>query len=286
MRALAEFVMRGRVQAIGVAVLGLVLPFFVWISAATIGLVALRRSGQDIFVVLGWALLAALGTLLWHGDPGPLTAIVMTPIAAMVLRWTRSWPLALVAIVLGGLLSGLAVNTMGADFVIQLVTLLNEFIGKLREQMPAQQAAVLGELNAVQVSGLLALRSACLTVIALLLARWWQAALYNPGGFHAEFHQLRLPLPVALALMAGGVLIALIGDDYRWWSALFALPFVVSGFALVHGVIGLKGWGRGPLVALYLSWIVLWEVATATLLVLALVDSWWDFRGRLRARAQ
>lgn len=286
MRALAEFAMRGRVQAIGIAVLGLVLPLFAWVSAAVVGLVALRRGGQDAVVVLGWVLLAAVAVLFWQGDPGPLTALIATPIAALVLRWTRSWPMALVAIVLSGLLSGLVINTAGGAFVAQLVTLLNEFIGKLREQMPAEQAAMLGELTAVQVSGLLALRSACLTVVALLVARWWQAALYNPGGFRDEFHRVRLPLPLTLSLIVAGFAIALLGEDYRWWSALLALPFVVAGLALIHGVVGLKGWGRAPLVVLYLALIVLWEVATATLLLLALVDSWLNFRERLRARLQ
>src|SRR5579864_7939747 len=106
MRALAEFVMRGRVQAIGIAVLGLVLPLFAWASAAVVGLVALRRGGQDTVIVLGWVLLAAFAVLFWQGDPGPLTALIATPVAALVLRWTRSWPLALVAIAVTGLLSG------------------------------------------------------------------------------------------------------------------------------------------------------------------------------------
>lgn len=286
MRAVAEFAMRGRVQAIGIAVLGLVLPLFVWASAAIVGLVALRRGGQDTVVVLGWVLLAAVAVLFWQGDPGPLTALIATPVAALVLRWTGSWPLALVAIVVSGVLSALVINTAGGAFVTQLVTLLNEFIGKLREQMPAEQAAMLGELTVVQVSGLLALRSACLTVVALLVARWWQATLYNPGGFRDEFHRVRLPLPLALGLIAAGFAMALLGEDYRWWSALLVLPFVVAGLALIHGVVGLKGWGRAPLVVLYLALIVLWEVTTATLLLLALVDSWLNFRERLRARLQ
>lgn len=286
MRALAEFVMRGRAQAIGVAVAGIVLPFFVWISAAVVGLVVLRRSPQDAFIVLGWSVLAAAAMMLWHGDPGPLAAMFGTAVAAAVLRWMRSWPLALAVIVVAGLLSALLLNIADGGFIAELVTRLNAFLTMLREQMPAEQAALLGEMNAVQVSGLLGLRSAFLMVIALVLARWWQALLYNPGGFREEFHRLRLPVPIVLALLAAGLLLALVGGEYKIWALLFALPFVVAGFALVHGVVGIKRWGRGPLVVLYVAWVLVWELVTATLLLLAVADSWWDFRGRLRARQE
>lgn len=284
MRALAEFAMRGRAQAIGVAVAGIVLPFFVWVSAAVIGLVALRRSSQDTFIVLGWSLLAAVAVMLWQGDPGPVVALVGTAVAAGVLRWSRSWPFALVAIVVAGLLSAVLLNAVDSRFVTELVAMLNEFLAKLRERMPPEQASLLGAMSAVQVSGLLGLRSACLMVAGLLLARWWQAALYNPGGFREEFHSLRLPVPVVVGLIAAGVLVAVVGSDYKIWSALFALPFIVAGFALIHGLVGLKRWGRGPLVVLYVAWLLVWELVTGALLVLAVLDSWWDFRGRLRAR--
>lgn len=286
MRALAEFVMRGRTQAIGVAVAGIVLPFFVWVSAAVIGLVALRRSSQDTFIVLGWSVLAAIAIMLWQGDPGPLTALLGTAVAAGVLRWSRSWPLALVAIVVVGVLSAALLNAVDSRFVTELVAMLNEFLAKLRERMPAEQAVLLGEMSAVQVSGLLGLRSASLMVVALLVARWWQAMLYNPGGFREEFHNVRLPVPIVIGLIAAGLLVVTIGNEYRVWAALFALPFVVAGFALVHGMIGIKRWGRGPLVVVYVAWLLVWELVTGALLLLAIVDSWWDFRGRLRARQQ
>lgn len=286
MRALAEFAMRGRAHAIGVAVAGVVLPFLIWVSAAVVGLVALRRPAQDAFIVLGWSVVAAIGILLWQGDPGSVAALIGTAIAAWVLRWSRSWAFALLAIVVVGLLSALVLNGIENRFVAQLVVMLNEFLTKIREQMPAEQAALIGQMNAVQVSGLLGLRSASLMVVALLLARWWQALLYNPGGFREEFHALRLSLPVALGLIAGGVLITQIGSDYRLWAGLFAMPFLVAGFALVHGIVGIKRWGRGPLIVLYIAWLVAWELVTGVLLLFALVDSLLDFRGRLRARQQ
>ena len=284
MRALAEFVMRGRTQAIGVAIVAILMPFFVWVSAAVIGLVALRRSGQDTVIVLGWSVLAAVAVMLWQGDPGPVVALIGTAIAAAVLRWTRSWPFALVAIVVSGLVSAAALNAFDSGFVNELVDMLNQFLGRLSAEMPADQAALLGKMSATQVCGLLGLRSACLMLIALLLARWWQAMLYNPGGFRDEFHRLRLPVSVVIGLIVAGAAITQIGRDYQVWAALFALPFLAAGFALVHGIVGLRRWGRGPLVALYLAWLVAWELVTIALLLLALLDCWWDFRGRLRPR--
>ena len=97
---------------------------------------------------------------------------------------------------------------------------------------------------------------------------------------------LRLPLPIALGLVVIGLLLTLLGPEYRVWLALLGLPFVIAGIALVHGMVALKGWGRGPLVVMYLAWFFLLGIMTATLFLLALVDSWIDFRGRLQARSR
>ncbi|MFT3931926.1 MAG: hypothetical protein QM709_16685 [Spongiibacteraceae bacterium] len=284
MRALAEFVMRGRVQAISVAIAGVVLPFCVWVSAAVIGLVTLRRSAQDAVVVLGWGVLAAMAMLLWQGDPGPVVALIGTAAAAWVLRLSRSWPYALVAIVIAGLLSALVLSASHSGFVAMVTEKLNELFVALRTKMSAEQAALLGEMTTIQVSGLLGIRSAALIIIALLIARWWQAMLYNPGGFREEFHRLRLPGSMVIGLIAAGLLIAQIGSDYQIWTGLFTLPFVVAGVALVHGLVGTMRWGRGPLIVLYIAWLVALELVTGVLVLMALVDSWWDFRGRLIAK--
>ena len=43
------------------------------------------------------------------------------------------------------------------------------------------------------IMGLFAMGQAYAMISFLVLARWWQSQLYNPGGLRAEFHQLRLP---------------------------------------------------------------------------------------------
>lgn len=280
MRALAEFVMRGRTQAIIVAVLAAATSLFAWIGAAVVALVTLRRGPGAGFVVLGWALLPALAVALWRADLGPLTLLLGGAAAALVLRQTVSWPLALVTAAAAGLLTTLALQTVGSAYVDQLLAALRELFGELRSQMPAEQRALLSEPTAAQVAGLLGLSTAATSVIALLLARWWQAALYNPGGFREEFHRLRLPPLVSAGLIGAGVVATLPGPDYRFWAAIFAVPFTVAGFALMHGAVALKGWKRGPLVVLYVTWLFS-DWVKALVLLAALVDSWWDFRGRL-----
>ena len=57
------------------------------------------------------------------------------------------------------------------------------------------------------------------TVLKLFLARWWQARLYNPGGFQQAFHSLRLSPLILLSLMPfliGG----LIAQSPLWLSVL------------------------------------------------------------------
>ena len=60
MRGLAEFIMRGRWQALAVAVLGAGSLLFGWLSAAAVALVTLRKGVTDGSWLVLWALLPAL----------------------------------------------------------------------------------------------------------------------------------------------------------------------------------------------------------------------------------
>lgn len=274
--------MRGRAQAVAVAALGVISLLFSWVSAAVVGLVTLRRGAGQGLIVLAWALLPALAVGLWGRDIGPITALIGTTAAAVVLRGTVSWPYALVTASLCGLLTSLIVHTLASGYVEQLLAMLGELFEQLRSQMPADQAQQLMQPTAAQVSGLLGFGATSSAVAGLLLARWWQALLYNPGGFREEFHRLRLPLVVAGGLVAALGLTGALGGEYRFWALIFAVPFVVAGFGLIHGVAAIKGWGRGLLVVVYLGWLLTDWVKFA-MFAAAVIDSIWDIRARMRA---
>ena len=115
-------------------------------------------------------------------------------------------------------------------------------------------------------------------IACLALARSWQAGLYNPGGFREEFHALRLSrkqLLLLVALMGLGIVLAVPAASLLAW-----VPLLVAGVALVHGFIGLKGMSGFWLVGFYALLLTTWPTILIVLL-LALVDTFADFRGRL-----
>ena len=106
MKGLAEIVMRGRLQALLVVVAGSGSLLFCWISAAALALVTLRKgAGAGVWLYM-WALLP-VGTLLYFvHDSGPLMLLSGTMVLALVLRTTVSLPLAVLAAVGVGVVTG------------------------------------------------------------------------------------------------------------------------------------------------------------------------------------
>ena len=192
MKAIAEFAMRGRFQALLLAVGGSGSILFCWISAAVIALITLRKGVGNGAQLLLWALLPS-GVLLYAvGDSGPLALIVGTTALAMVLRTTVSLSLSVLTGIAVGALSGLALVAFGGPYLEQMVTLFGDFLANLEQQLSQGGEAVqLPRPTVVQIAGMLGVGTGTMSILCLLLARYWQAALYNPGGFGGEFRLLR-----------------------------------------------------------------------------------------------
>ena len=117
MKGLAEFVMRGRFQALLVTVVGSGSLMFCWISAAVVALVILRKGVGAGAWLLFWGLLPA-GTLAYVvGDGGPLALLLGTALLALVLRVTVSLPTTVLARVAVGGVTGLAIMAFGGAYL-------------------------------------------------------------------------------------------------------------------------------------------------------------------------
>ena len=276
MRGLAEYVMRGRVQALLVAVIGASTLMFSWISAAVIALVTLRRGPAEGAYILAWAVLPAGFLLFTFGDSGPLGMILGTTALAVLLRWLVSWPLVLVATTGVGVITGFALLAFGGHYLEELAGVFTEFFSRFGGQL---SDAKLQAPGVVTLAGMLGLINAVSCVLCLLLGRWWQAALYNPGGFRKEFHGLRLTPQFSLLLVLGMLAVSTIGSEYRPWAVLFALPLSVAGLGFVHARAAHRNLGMGWLGVFYVLWLLLDPVKLIVVGV-AVADSWIDFRSR------
>lgn len=285
MRGLAEFVMRGRWQALAVAALGAGSLLFGWVSAAAIALVTLRKGVSDGSWLTLWALLPAGLTAYFSGDSGSVLLLLGTWVLAAVLRVSVSLALAVLVSAVVGYLSGFTLLWLSGDFLQQLAEVFDAVLSQLEASLDSQSnvEAVLNRPSAPQIAGMLAAGNSGIAVLSLLLGRYWQALLYNPGGFKREFHALRLPPQWTLGLVVITASLWFVEPGLSGWAAIAAVPLMFCGFALAHARAGASGQGTGWLTAFYVLWLVLDPVKVA-LIAVVVIDAFINFRARWQQR--
>ena len=284
MRGLAEFVMRGRWQALAVAVLGSVLVFAAPISAAAIALVTMAQGTRDGSWVALWSLLPAL-LLGWvSGDYGTGFLLLSVFVGAMVLAQTLSLSLALLAIVPVSAIGGVLLLTLNSAFLEAMLSMLDTWIAALQAESPESGES----LNAfrptvTQVAGLMATGNALMASLSLLLGRYWQAVLFKPGAFGEEFRAFKLPSVLTALLVLAAMLGALNGSEAAAWSALAGIPVTLAGFALFHHIAKRQQLGGTFLTVGYVLWIIVDGLKVGVLLAV-LLDAFLDLGRRARSK--
>src|SRR5690554_678885 len=275
MRALAQYAMNGRRQAILASGLCGLIPLVNLLVPALVALVCLRHGPRETLIVVAWA---ALPLICWAlaGDVIPLTLLVGVTGLAVILRNTASWQYTLLAAILVGVGAELVLR-LRPDILAVMVEVLDNVLasGALAEQPEIGPDALRNLLI-----GVFGVMHMFLAICLLILARWWQAELYNPGGFRQEFHQLRLQPGVALLLVVMFVVASFAGTALSGWVMYFMMPLFFAGLALIHGLVGLKTLSLLWLLAFYL--LLLNPLVAQLLSVAALIDSWYDFRSRIK----
>ena len=281
MRGLAEFIMRGRWQALGVAVLGSGSLLFGWVSAAAIALVTLRNGSASGGWLTLWAILPAIIIAAISGDTGSVLLLLGTFSLAVILRESVSLSLAVMASVPLALLGGAALTLFNGVFLQELVATFNQALAQFEQELAQGEAAemVFNGVSVPQVAALLATGNAVIALLSLILGRYWQASLYNPGGFGEEFRALRLPVGAVLLMASAALILWWMGADWRVWSAVVVLPLTIVGFSLLHAFAKRAGKGVTWLTLMYALWIVLDPVKWLWV-GCVVIDTFADVRGR------
>lgn len=299
MKAFAGWVLAGRLNALaltsGFAVLGAVFPPLLLISLASLALVGLRMGARE-------------GLLVAAGSAGLMFALSLTDsrgvwagAAVFTFLWLLTWLMSQVYRQYAS--TAWMINAAGAIGVLLVIAaylILGEpaayWLGLLEQHLRPQLVQMQFVQNEAELDRLLVGFSRAMTggimglvcllvIVSLLLARWWQAMLFNPGGFQREFHGLRLG-----RLMAWSMLTLLAISLTSHFSLTIDLATVVwllflfQGLAVIHHLVLQLGMSVGWLIGIYFLLMIIPYYATPVLSGLGLIDTWFDFRLRVRGR--
>jgi len=282
MRGLAEFIMRGRNQAILTGVIAAIVPLMSWLAAAVVGLVTLRRGLAQGVSIWGFVMIPAVLQMLYLESASLAVVLVSALLMSYILRLTVSWEKML--------FSGVLISLAGVFFIQYyspgLIEPLAELVKQLLTNLETDLVAELGEQEYqkaihIFVLAIIGFSNLLMSLVAVLLARSWQAKLYNPGGFQKEFHGFRLSIYGCVAGVLGGLLVINTNETMSVLVFLIPVPYIVAGIALVHGVIAKKGLGGFWLLWFYAFAFIMGPSLIILLVLLAIADSLVNFRGRI-----
>lgn len=293
MHRLASFIMAGRTQAVIVAVLlavaGAMFPPIALFSGAVVGLVTLRLGPDQGLIVLGWgsiALAILAGVLLGSPAAGLVYAIaqwVPVMLVALVLRRTGSWSMVMTALAIAGAAVILGVHLWIPNATTMWTGVLHKGLGELLQQAGMSQSdmtALIAQI-ARYATGAFMMSLEFSVVLSLMIARVWQASLYNPGGFGQEYTAWRMShimagiaiiLVIALFIMHNKIIVELI--------MVMLTPFLFQSLGLFHGLIRQTGGHVGWLIGLYLLLFLATPQVGSLLAAIGVIDSFADFRKR------
>ncbi|MGB5457780.1 MAG: DUF2232 domain-containing protein [Gammaproteobacteria bacterium] len=297
MISLARFILKGYSQAAlvaaSMAMLGLLLPPVVWVSGAVVALVTLVNGHRYGLLVTA---MAAVATAVFAGLLLSLSQValyyvllVWLPLVmvAVVLRQTVSLVLCLQLIAGVSLLGIIILYMLFPDFGelwrAPLNTMADELLANSEGAIDKEQLQRVVDQIVRILPGFFASSFMIGTLLSLYLARWWQAAIYNPGGFGKEFRALNLGKTTALIALVIAAVASFINTDV--FNAMLLVVFALylnQGIAVLHAVFAGK---QLSAVWLYLVYLLMFFVPYSVVLLalVGLADTWIDIRRRLLA---
>ena len=275
MKKIAEFILSSYGHAVicvsTLACLAAFIPLTGMISSAALALTALVWGTQRAAVVLLLSTAVLLGIFVLASNIGIVVAgyesvflfalLQWLPILVIsqLLRTTRSLSFTLNVLLIFGLL----VVVLSKFLVPESIELWDRFFNWVLQGDVAQKEAndpdfsqyyrdFLNVMTGVAMASLI-----LVWMVSLLLARWWQSLLNQPGSFRSEFVGLELGKVIAIG---GFVLFAVMifskAPLTRELLLVMMSAFLFQGIATVHCLLAIRkaqGWLLGFYIALALS---------------------------------
>lgn len=296
----AAYLLRNRVNAILMAILFSLLPYFSWVSCVIVALVTWRKGEAEGFIVLLWAALPAVvvgvALHLWLQLGVAFYGLGVVFLSAAFFRRLPAWSALIQAMALLAVVVILLVHLVVPDitawwqqassaYMDRMQALFGQYLNK-DDLAPASAFVGMANLLARMMTGLSLMWVNVSACVALFIARSLSRSLpAQPEFIKRERTGLRMTRGFALLFVAV-LLWASFGP--RWPLDLLpvlGLPFILDGLALINGFLLSRPKLRRVILLVY---IVLWILVTIWLPlllifgVLGLVDTAVDLRSKFR----
>jgi hypothetical protein len=291
---MASFIMAGRIQAAFFIVIStlisLMLPPLIVFSNAAIALITLRKGWQQgiIYTLLATFTLILVSITLHKSASGGLIAGATTwlpmVLIASALAMTKSWSKTLLLILILSAVGVVLFHIVQPDATAYWKPVLEQMKPLLQQAYQLSDGAIDEKINTVAswMTGTFAAALAIIAIISLIIARNWQAMLYNPGGFGEEFRQIRIGKQAAIALVVGIVIAMLSGNQLIIELIMIGLAiFMFQGLSLAHALVKQRGMSSGWLIGLYVLMFMLLIQMIVLLAAFAIIDNFVDFRKKV-----
>jgi hypothetical protein len=299
LKRFTDYILQSRLHTCGTALVISFIPLLGSIGLVMVGFITLLRGAREGFyllVVITLPLLLSLyiGPMAAADTLGPSDFIscnivinVLTWAFAVLLRQYGSWSLVIQLVALLGIILVVLIYIINPDiqawWQLHLTNFLNGLLtqsGDMSEdKAPTMMAATSSYVTALKpfTTGFVVTFVTYWALLQVLLARWWQAAVYNPGGLRKELCNIRLSYAagivsfiVALLLFTGNAIVMDV-------SSVIVCTYVIAGFSVLQVFLNnsKKAWLWNILI--YAA-IVLVPFGMLLVGVLALIDTFFNLR--------
>jgi hypothetical protein len=231
-----------------------------FVMCATTGVVILTNVATWVFAVMLYR------QMTWSGiiQVAALAGVLVISVIHLAYPDITDWWTAQLSSALTALSS--SANTAGNDIFSSLITRFSKLLFALSAWYMLI-ASIL--LNAV---------------MQLILARWWQSAVFSPGMLRRELHNIRLSSMAGVLFMLSVIFVILGNNVVIYMMPILCMLFAGAGLSVIHYFFGLMNSSQSWfwICFMYVSLYLFGPISMVLLAIIALLDIWLDLRRKLR----
>jgi hypothetical protein len=247
--------------------------------------ITLRQGARAGLFLLPWALLPYLAHAVEYHAPFvflvPGMAWLATLLGALLLRQYSSWVPVLQLYAVLGVVAVAFAHGYASDITGWWLALIQQYSQDILRESAGQASAEVGVpamiFLAKIATGAQVVLLTIKVVTQLMVARWWQASLFNPGGLRKELHLIAMPRAMffLFAIIVAGIGVKMpVAIDAL---SPVLLAYVIAGLSLLHAWVAHYKYSMMLLVSFYVAATLLYYIFFMVVLA-AIADSWLHFR--------